>query len=348
MQKNKLKILLLSILCISFTDLVQAQKPHPGKTHKSPEHLSEELDLTDEQVAELKEIKENYRGSMKEARKQMKEDMQAVLTDEQKARLKEIKEKARKGREEQRREMKEYRKANIEPIMLEQRKKLDEYISEEDKTLIDELRTERKALHEEMKAKRKEMKKEGERSRSAISEDKKESMKLQREKVQELVEKYDDKITEILSELDEEKMKWKEDLKEMREKNMEESRMGDRRSKYRALRNRKMSKARFLLMDPNDSGNKDWSLDKNVGSFKVYPVPSSGTNTLEYEVKKAGNIRIVLMDNAGNILREISNEYQGPGVYEKEVDISDLSNQQYYYAILDEQGAVTKKFTVIK
>jgi chromosome segregation ATPase len=345
MQKIKMKILMLSILVLGLTSITLAQKPHHAKAHNNLESLSEELNLTEGQIEQLKEIKEAHRNSMKSAKEKMKSDLESVLTDEQNAKLKKLKEEKRAERKALHNEMKAYRKENIRPVMLEQRKKLENYLSEEDKEEIAALRAERKAHYREMKSQRGDMK--GERERPNFSEEKKEKMKAQKERVRKLVEKYDSDITQLLEEIDGEKKKWKEDMKEIREERIEKSDISDKKVKHKMHRAKGMNKGHFLLMDP-DSSEKEWSLDKNVGSFKVYPVPSSESNTVEYEVKQGGNIRIVLMDNQGNIMREISNEYQNPGVYEKEVDISDLSSKQYYYAILDDKGAVTKKFTVIK
>lgn len=101
------KLVLLSALMI-VGSLCFAQPPQRGGKGPSPEEMikkvTEELSLTDEQVAQWKAIHEKYEESMKdeskreETMKTMNEEFEAILTEEQLEKFTEMREKRGKGR----------------------------------------------------------------------------------------------------------------------------------------------------------------------------------------------------------------------------------------------------------
>lgn len=113
---------------------------------------------------------------------------------------------------------------------------------------------------------------------------------------------------------------------------------------------RKMDPAHFILMDPNHTPSKMAASGETPTSAKmnVYPNPSANQNTISYEVKTTGSVRIEMLDNTGQVVRQIMNEKRQAGNYTLDVDVSSLSSGVYFYRITDASGARSKNFTVNK
>lgn len=58
----------------------------------------------------------------------------------------------------------------------------------------------------------------------------------------------------------------------------------------------------FLLMDPNALAEASAECG-SVGSNSFHPNPAAATTQLEYEMKKAGPVRVELLNKDGNKLR---------------------------------------------
>lgn len=70
--------------------------PQHGKCHKPDQKcfmmkFAKELNLSDEQMAKIKELKESQREAMKAEREKFEASFQSILTDEQKAQLEKMK-----------------------------------------------------------------------------------------------------------------------------------------------------------------------------------------------------------------------------------------------------------------
>ncbi len=176
-------ILLLAIASIAMQ--VVAQSEYRGyHNHFGPrlEILQQELNLTETQVEQIKEIHEikhtklkankaaGKRTSLEERKafnEKEKELLLAILTPEQSEKLavlekqRDEKRHARfEDREKAKKELKEYYKKEVKPVLLAQRKKLEQQISEKDKQEIVALRTFTSNYKAEMKAKHKAKKEE--------------------------------------------------------------------------------------------------------------------------------------------------------------------------------------------
>ena len=113
-----------------------------------------------------------------------------------------------------------------------------------------------------------------------------------------------------------------------------------------------MSPIGFLLLDPN----KDYSIEEldiegtdrrlEERRFNVFPNPTVQTNTIEFEVQKAGDVRIDLLSRNGAFIRTILNGYKSEGTHQVQVDISNLNDKMYFYRISDASGEVTKEFLI--
>ena len=146
---------------------------HRGNFEERMERMKAELDLTEDQVAQLEELHEARRAEMKSLRQggerpsqevmkakrqEHKAAMQEILTEEQFAKMKEMK---REHKSEARKVMKEHKQAfrsEVLPLVMEQRAKFETMLSEADKQQIDQLRGELEALKPQLKELRKEKK----------------------------------------------------------------------------------------------------------------------------------------------------------------------------------------------
>lgn len=273
-------------------------------------------------------------------------------------------------------EIKTYREKEVLPVLREQRAKLETKISAEDKATI-------AALREKMEARKAawEGKAPGERrQRPEPTEEQKAAFKADHETVRALVEKYDTDITALLEEVKTERQEWKEGMREIGEKyaperpdfrregkkerpdaekkakaqgerkaKVEGERKADRPSRgpeglgHRGPGPEGMSKAVFLLLDPNAETTQNVAGKADFAQIRVFPNPSAGRNTVNFTVKDAGYYRVELRDKNGQVLKELSNEYRQSGAYQEEVDMSQFPSGTYYLSITGADGVISEK-----
>lgn len=308
------------------------------------------------------------REKMHEKKKAHHEQIMAILTTEQQEILKAKKEAFHSKRKERmekvdfqamKEEARAYRDKNIKPIMLEQRTKLETQLSEEDKVTIAELRPIFEKVRSEKMAMRKDFKKGKEKPSPEMHQQKMEEHKAFREKyksehetMKSLVEKYDDEIEKLFAETKSQQEKWKADLQEIHGKYMPE-RGGDEhfRGHRESLKHGGKShfnkgfgkkKSHFLLLDPNKPAESTSSFGavKNISNF---PNPATEVNTLNYEITLAGNVRIELRNEKGDVIRVVENRFKEIGKYSVEVDLSAVRDGVYYYTIIEGDKLISEK-----
>ena len=250
---NHIKMTCFFIAMLLGTSLL-AQHHRGGKRMGMDlERLKTQLELTDDQEAQLMAIEKKYEAKMQallevdmqdeeEAmdamhalRKAKRAEVKEVFTEEQLATLKANKEahkekmkEMREARKVAREEMKAYQKENIKPVMLEQRAKLDTKISEEDQATIATLRVEmkqRKARMEKkmddfMKGEKADKTARGKRGKGKGKGAHKNSE--HRETIKALVEKYQNDIQSLLAEIEPQQKVWKAEMKAIHDKHMPE------------------------------------------------------------------------------------------------------------------------------
>jgi len=278
-------------------------------------------------------------------------------------------------------EMKTYKDKNIKPILLEQRKKLEPQISASDQVEIKELRIAMKAAKKEIKAVKDKYKgtsdgmpKGSRKDRAAHSEIQsiKDKYAEKYEAAQALADKYDTQIMALYNEIESERTQWEEDMKGIKDEYF-----GDIREEFGKYRHKgkdgekagrkgkgdhegrghkgrrghhkgDKDKVAFLLMDVNKADKKAKRKGKRAQGIKVFPNPSATTNTLQYTVNQAGNVRIELHDRSGNVVRTITDSYKTSGDYTETINLSGLNGIVYYYVITDKEGTRSQKFMVRK
>jgi hypothetical protein len=251
-MKKMLKITTMMLVLLVSVNTFAQRGPGKGdpeaRATKMTEHLTEALDLNEEQAAQIKTIHLKYgermramheqgEGSkMRPAMQQMKTDIEkeikAVLTEEQATKFDEMP-KRRPGKHGQGKRvnkahlqaMKQIKEEKVLPILLEQRIKLEPQISTADKERIAELRVEVEKKKLEKKAEMKERRaafKKGERPSPEEMEQYKAERKQHREAMQNdplrleiksLVEKYQADIEPLLAEVEPELKTIKEEAK---------------------------------------------------------------------------------------------------------------------------------------
>ena len=104
----------------------------------------------------------------------------------------------------------------------------------------------------------------------------------------------------------------------------------------------------FMLLDPNATGQ---SAESRVGNrkgktMKVFPNPSSGSNTLEYELEKAANVKVELLAINGQVLRVLDEGQKDAGTQELKVNLLDLAAGIYFYRISGDIETQQRRFSV--
>lgn len=386
MNKLKFAVMAMAVMLLSLN--ANAQRKGGKKDFAMIQKFKSELQLTAEQEQQLEELSIAFekevaewrnkdfdsRDALIEAKKAMMQEYKAewrnILTEEQNALLEQkMKERKKKGRkhfmsEEAKKEIGFYKKQNIEPVMKAQRAKLEAELSAEDKASIAELRTAFQAQKEKMKALKQQ---EGERKmkKEAFMELKK-GMKTQHEQLKALTEKYDQEISDLFAEIEEDAQKWKEDIhaiakkyrNDVKEKEREGERVRGRKGEPKHGRRgygkkehrgfgKNMKKGHFLLMDPTDNTAEAEALLTSA-DIEVYPNPTNSYTTLTYTVNVAGNYRVELRDERGNVLKVLADGPKETGEYTEEIDLSTVDGGVYYIAISNEASLISKKLIVTK
>jgi Spy/CpxP family protein refolding chaperone len=288
--------------------------------------------------------------------------------------------------EEAKKEIGFYKEQNIEPVMKAQRAKLETELSAEDKASIAELRTAFQAQKEKMKA-LKQQEGDRKMKKEAFMELKK-GMKAQHEQLKALTKKYDQEISDLFAEIEDDAQKWEEDIHAIAKKYREQAkkkergsdqergregehvreREGERERGGERVRGRKgdrkhgrrghgkkghrgfgkdMKKGHFLLMDPTDNTAEAEAL-LTPADMDVYPNPTNSYTTLTYTVNVAGNYRVELRDERGNVLKVLADGPKETGEYTEEIDLSTVDGGVYYIAISNEASLISKKLIVTK
>lgn len=91
-----------------------------------------------------------------------------------------------------------------------------------------------------------------------------------------------------------------------------------------------------------EKGSYDFSL-KNA-----YPNPFNPTSTINYTIKKIGNVNITIYDALGRNVKELVNEIKTPGSYEIKFDGTNLASGVYFYTMKVNNFFESKKIILAK
>ncbi len=175
-----------------------------------------------------------------------------------------------KGSPEQRAEWKKYKSNEMNPVLLEQRQKLEAYISPSDQALINDLRATRDAHKAEMKAMKGAFKGAGGPTEAQKNEMRamKEAHRADMQAAKPLLEKYGDRIKSLMGEIEDERAEWKEDRREIFDRGDSvggQDRAGAKAKGDKGGDHHKAKKAlHFLLMDPSGKSVNGGRFDRET------------------------------------------------------------------------------------
>jgi hypothetical protein len=86
----------------------------------------------------------------------------------------------------------------------------------------------------------------------------------------------------------------------------------------------------------------EYSLEQN------YPNPFNPTTTIKYAIKDKNFVSLKVYDVLGNLVANLVDEVKDAGLYEMKFDASYLSSGVYYYTLMVDNFASTKKLVVLK
>lgn len=339
-------------------------------------------ELTAEQRTQMKQLRdtefespEARREAMKALQGDYRDGLADILTPEQQTKMKALQEGQRAKKQERaaqfkenrkltRDEIKSYREENVIPVLQAQRAKLESKISAEDKALISELR----AKHAQRPKRLENPSIEEQKAAKAQFEANKEERQAHKEQIKALLKTYETDIDALYAEIEPQIEEWKSEMKEIAAENRpadakkrqhkkdlaegkkqgkggQKARMGERGEKRDPGL---ISKAAFLLLDPNAPATSTPTMQQAVTEIKVFPNPTFNQNTLSYTVKEAGHLRIELHNESGRLMEVLFEGNKDAGEYQLDVDMSKLRNGVYYYTVMDQKGKQSHKVIVNK
>lgn len=381
LQLKKIAPISLVFVLSLLVQNVFAQRHH----HNSIDKLKTQIELSPEQESELQAIEDKYqsqiqalkdntkeRGENREAIKALKEEQRteviAILTPEQKDVLKESRAKRRAEHREKRTqidkegmkaELKTYRQQNIKPVIGAQRAKLETQLSDTDQATIASLRP----VYETMKSVRTKKKDRNHAEKRPTREEKEAQRQQFEEKyaneiatLKALVEKYSPQINALRDEIEPQIEKWSIDTKAIIKKHLSDAGIehpharkkghhhNKRDDKAEKVLQGERAKMQFLLLNPVNQ-NKITNEEAST-TLSVYPNPLVGSGQVKYNVQNAGNIRLELRDESGNLTRVLVNDYRKEGTYTVDIDAKNINTGTYYLLITDHQGTTSKALVV--
>ncbi|MFT6809213.1 MAG: hypothetical protein ACJA01_002445 [Saprospiraceae bacterium] len=233
------------------------------KVGNSVEKMSEALNLTAEQEAEIKGIMKSSKMDRKEQqqvdRTQVETQILEVLTTEQQVAFNELKaqrEERLANRKEARTAIMEFREKSIEPFIHQKRVELESVLTEEEKSSLDRIRS----LKSDIDIR-------GDRNRKGRNADRQRLSKEDRKVLKEISEKHVEDIDRLQRQIEENQASWNKEIQAIREAyqmqddGMQDDGMQEEGIKREAKREERKGKQarngekgkgkniRFLLMD---------------------------------------------------------------------------------------------------
>ena len=368
----KIRIALFAALLFFAASNVQAQ--HHGRHHgprllDAIDEMSEDLQLSNQQLSQLETLKEGMEAEMQTLHEQdfndhaakreayhnmmtsYKEKVNKILTDEQEAILKEKRKERMHKRHEQMKNvdkegMKEALRAHHEqevlPVLLAKRAEFDQELSADDRAKIAELRAKFEIKKAEHKAKRdemrKKMKEDGEKHPRHHREHKGHGPKTDdpdHQALKALLDKYDTELTNIMESLAPKHEQWKKERDAILQEFMPEDTPAKREGRHLGkFGHRAMKKGHFLLLNPNTTPSTINSKATVVNTAKAYPNPASNNITLSYKLLQEGNVKIELRNESGGTVKVLEDTRKKTGTQQLNVDVSGLRDGVYYIAII--------------
>ena len=243
-----------------------------------------------------------------------------------------------------------YHHDTILPILMIQRKKLDDKISKKDKKKITKLSkgfiAAKEALHQFEEANQylistitglRNYPKESEMY-SRLTYD----VYMKRNEIMALISKYDEDITALFEEIEPSMKKWKTakeaiDYKYNPEKVAREAKW--KISTTERIQQAKMEEFKFdfFILDYTI----DYSYQNKITVIVKY-FSRADSHTIEFELKQSGKIKIELFNNKGELIQLVLSEYRKAGWHFMDIDYLDIKGGDYSYLLTTSDGTEIK------
>jgi len=363
---------------LNVSSIIEMLQKHVEISEDQSVAISEILSLQKSKLVELKSsyVEGNIREHIKSAIQQIKADtdeaITEILTDEQVVLYEEIKTKRKLrggknwGKGNCCEEKGKTNRGEIKAKFLAMRVELEEAISRRDKKKIKSLRKTMQAAKAEKKAfftkwKSNERMPSKDEMKAAL-QTLKEKYAEEKEAVSNLTKKYHEDIRAIFEQNQVGRLgkgfcgtKGKNGAKafcEMIDKQNCCTNEANTPACCKGKMNKKSKmKARFLLMDPKGAGedvSKAEIEEVELSTVKISPNPAKAKATIAYEVKNEGIIKIDVVDESGNIVVNLLNEYKKEGIYQVNLNTNALQSKMYFIAIRDGVGVNNEKLLINK
>ncbi len=99
------------------------------------------------------------------------------------------------------------------------------------------------------------------------------------------------------------------------------------------------------FQQPEIAGNETEPEIAFVNGFTVYPNPASGSTNLEFDMIKDGMVNMMLVNNAGQTIRNISAKLLA-GKVKYALPIGGVASGLYYVVLQAEAGDIQKKLVI--
>jgi hypothetical protein len=103
----------------------------------------------------------------------------------------------------------------------------------------------------------------------------------------------------------------------------------------------------FLLVEDANAGVMESNFS-NVNLSQNQPNPFNNQTTIQYTLKTAANVNLVISDIAGRVVKVIENQNTSAGVHYINLNASDFAAGAYNYTLSSNGSSITKKMFVTK
>ncbi|HRE41693.1 MAG TPA: choice-of-anchor J domain-containing protein [Ignavibacteria bacterium] len=79
-----------------------------------------------------------------------------------------------------------------------------------------------------------------------------------------------------------------------------------------------------------------------------YPNPFNPKTKIRFDVAKATNVKLVVFNSLGQVVKELVDGMKSAGTYEAEFDASSLASGTYFYRLITDDFTETKKMLLVK
>jgi hypothetical protein len=263
-----------------------------------------------------------------------------------------------------------YTEENILPVLREERLAFDRQLSAAEKATIERVRAQMKAHHEEGRALRQEVRAQHQQGQ-APSEEMHERMEAHRDRqeaimapLHQIAQAHESALKGLKTKHQSSIERWKTDLKALKSEHRPNGHGGERPHPAHGQRPeggpkhghggghggghghalKAFKPVGFLLFDPNGQGPDALEPMDDDDRASIFPNPAAGRQTVSFSTSSAGPVKVELLNQQGEVLRELANGTFEAGGHELEADAAGLRPGVYFYRITTAQGSTTQRW----